>query len=268
MTDSKNGLWSEPCYVYTHDVDPGGKMSFAAIARYFQEAAWHSAEALGFGYEEATRLKQFWVLVRQSIKAHRLPVWGEHLVIETWPRGVDGLWAFRDYNIRDQKGSVCIGATSSWMIMDANSHRPLKPEIVSGAMPWVIETKAIGETASKIVHEGSWEIVDQRKVRFSDMDINGHMNNSRYVEWIADAIRLQNEKGGLIPTSSWYRKKYGIPWQAGESLSIAIGQGSNLLVSDAGIDTSRETDCAAPLVAIRPRFKVDWLQLEVMVQLR
>ena len=42
-------------------------------------------------------------------------------------------------------------------------------------------------------------------------------------------ISLQNEKGGLIPTSSWYQKRYGIPWQAGESLSIAIGQGSNLV---------------------------------------
>lgn len=194
MTDSKSGLWSEPCYVYTHDVGPGGKMSFAAIARYFQEAAWHSAEALGFGYAEATRLKQFWVLVRQSIKAHRLPAWGERLVIETWPRGVDGLWAFRDYYIRDLAGNVCVGATSSWMIMDANTHRPLKPEIVYGAIPWVIETKAIGETARKIVHEGSWEIGDRRKVRFSDMDINGHMNNSRYVEWISDAMYLQNKK--------------------------------------------------------------------------
>jgi penicillin-binding protein 2 len=42
-------------------------------------------------------------------------------------------------------------------------------------------------------------------------------------------ISLQNEKGGLIPTSAWYKKKYRIPWQAGESLSIAIGQGSNLV---------------------------------------
>jgi len=42
-------------------------------------------------------------------------------------------------------------------------------------------------------------------------------------------IILNNEKPGLIPTSGWYQHRYGIPWQAGESLSIAIGQGSNLL---------------------------------------
>jgi len=40
---------------------------------------------------------------------------------------------------------------------------------------------------------------------------------------------LGHEKSGLIPTSSWKMKRFGIPWQAGENLSIAIGQGFNLV---------------------------------------
>ena len=40
-------------------------------------------------------------------------------------------------------------------------------------------------------------------------------------------VDLNNEKGGLIPTASWYRKRYNMSWQPGESLSIAIGQGAN-----------------------------------------
>lgn len=40
---------------------------------------------------------------------------------------------------------------------------------------------------------------------------------------------LGNEKPGLIPTSSWKMKRWGIPWQPGENLSIAIGQGYNLV---------------------------------------
>lgn len=41
-------------------------------------------------------------------------------------------------------------------------------------------------------------------------------------------IDLSNESEGLIPTSEWKKKRFGIPWQAGESLSIAIGQGYDL----------------------------------------
>ena len=44
---------------------------------------------------------------------------------------------------------------------------------------------------------------------------------------VLTGISLNNEKPGFIPTSGWYQSRYGIPWQAGESLSIAIGQGSN-----------------------------------------
>jgi len=44
---------------------------------------------------------------------------------------------------------------------------------------------------------------------------------------VSTGIALYNEKPGFIPTSGWYRSKYGIPWQSGESFSIAIGQGSN-----------------------------------------
>jgi len=41
-------------------------------------------------------------------------------------------------------------------------------------------------------------------------------------------IRLENEEAGLIPTAEWKRKRFGVPWQGGETLSIAIGQGYNL----------------------------------------
>lgn len=42
-------------------------------------------------------------------------------------------------------------------------------------------------------------------------------------------IKLENEESGLIPTAEWKRKRFGVPWQGGETLSIAIGQGYNLV---------------------------------------
>ena len=44
----------------------------------------------------------------------------------------------------------------------------------------------------------------------------------------ATGFPLGREKPGLIPTSAWKLKRFGIPWQLGENLSIAIGQGYNL----------------------------------------
>jgi penicillin-binding protein 2 len=42
-------------------------------------------------------------------------------------------------------------------------------------------------------------------------------------------INLGNERKGLIPTSEWKLKRFGEPWQGGENLSIAIGQGYDLV---------------------------------------
>ena len=37
-------------------------------------------------------------------------------------------------------------------------------------------------------------------------------------------LNLGHEKGGLIPTAEWKRKRWGTPWQGGETVSTAIGQ--------------------------------------------
>ena len=42
-------------------------------------------------------------------------------------------------------------------------------------------------------------------------------------------VELEYEKSGLIPTKEWKKKKYGVKWQDGETLSLAIGQGFNLV---------------------------------------
>ena len=41
-------------------------------------------------------------------------------------------------------------------------------------------------------------------------------------------IFLDQEARGLIPTAAWKKRRTGVPWQKGETLSIAIGQGFNL----------------------------------------
>jgi penicillin-binding protein 2 len=45
----------------------------------------------------------------------------------------------------------------------------------------------------------------------------------------ATGVELDDEASGLVPTRTWKLKKTGIPWQGGETLSVAIGQGSNLV---------------------------------------
>jgi penicillin-binding protein 2 len=42
-------------------------------------------------------------------------------------------------------------------------------------------------------------------------------------------VPLSGERTGLIPTSEWKEKRFGVPWQGGENLSIAVGQGYDVV---------------------------------------
>lgn len=45
----------------------------------------------------------------------------------------------------------------------------------------------------------------------------------------SSGIEMEHEKSGLTPTKEWKKKKYKKKWQDGETLSVAIGQGFNLV---------------------------------------
>lgn len=42
-------------------------------------------------------------------------------------------------------------------------------------------------------------------------------------------LNIDHEAPGLVPTAAWKKRHTGIPWQKGETLSVAIGQGYNLV---------------------------------------
>jgi penicillin-binding protein 2 len=42
-------------------------------------------------------------------------------------------------------------------------------------------------------------------------------------------VPLPEERSGLIPTSEWKKTRFGVPWQEGETLSVAVGQSYDLV---------------------------------------
>lgn len=218
MQKKLTGIASQPHYVYWHDTDVNGHMNFAALARYLQETAWQSAEQLGYGFEAAQGMNRIWALIRQWIKIYRFPKWKEKIIIETWPRGVDGFWALRDYYIKDEKGEILSGISSSWMLINTRSRRPEKPVVTENVLPYIINLQALGANAPKIEYMGQKEMKDTHKVRYSDMDLHGHVNNSRYVEWIFDALSTF----GLVKSFTSFQINHLAETLENEELDITV----------------------------------------------
>jgi len=174
-----------------------GKLSTSFLFYQLQEIAWEHANLLGFGYEQLKNKNQFWVLSRLHVKIDRRPVWTEDFTLETWSRGTDGFFGYRDYNFADEKGNNIIQATSSWLVLDTVSKRIVRLTDFD-EFPEYNES-VFGTNAPKVKSPKSDEPLDFTPVRFNEIDINQHFNTGRYLERIIDSYSFEfHEKNELV----------------------------------------------------------------------
>ena len=188
MNSQIQSVWSDTYDVHWCDADARGNASIISLFNYLQESALRNADHLGFGYDEALELKQIWVIARMQLEVKRYPQWGESVVVNTWPRGVEGLFALRDYEIQDKEGKLIAAATSRWIIIDTNTRRPLPMKILQEVLHLCDPRMAIASPSDAKLPIGDFVLLKQHIVQYSDLDKHDHVNNTRYVEWVVNAF--------------------------------------------------------------------------------
>ncbi|MCS5490275.1 acyl-[acyl-carrier-protein] thioesterase [Algoriphagus limi] len=167
-------------------VNPSGNLRPKDLADLFQEVAWRHADSGDFG-RNLQKENRMWVLSRLEIKVIQMPVWGQEVSVYTAGRGVEGLFAFREFLMVDSKGEELASGMSSWVLLDAETKRIVKPDSVlppelfqiNQKPDWIPEKHRIRDLGEK-----SFSI----KVQPSDLDLQNHVNNTSYIRWIEDGI--------------------------------------------------------------------------------
>jgi len=181
----KNSL-SKEFTISSYDLNPRGQARLTSMANYFQEMAYHHANQLGFGFNDMNKRQTMWVLSRMRIRIDQYPVWDDRVSVETWHKGMNRLFGLRDFRVRDNTGKILGLASSAWLILDSQTRRPVRPE--SDVLHEGLGSESVFEENLDKIHlpEQMTEMA-QRKVLFSDLDIVGHVNNVKYMEWCIDA---------------------------------------------------------------------------------
>ena len=173
-----------------------GHLSTSFLFYQMQDIAWEHANILGFGYDKLKEEQQFWVLSRLWVKINRRPVWGENLTLETWSKGADRFFGYRDYNFVDEKQNSIIQATTSWLVLDLKSKRIVNLTEFEDFPKY--EESVFGENAGKVRPPKSDDALVFTPVRFNEIDINQHFNSGRYLERIIDSYDFEfHEKNEL-----------------------------------------------------------------------
>lgn len=115
------------------------------------------------------------------------PKWGEQISLKTWVRNVSGIIAIRDFEV--WKENELVGAcTTQWLILDLTTRKPSdKNNLLAESSTRKDPPDTVLET-SKIILKHNLVKLAEFHVRNSDLDLNGHVNNTKYAQWLLDSV--------------------------------------------------------------------------------
>lgn len=177
--------------VRTYECGPDGCATLPTVCNYLQEAASVNAEDLGFSKSDFASAGEniSWVLTRLTVRMERYPKWEEEVAVETFPRGGRKIVAWRDFELKDASGARLGVASSEWMLIDLATRKivPVPEAVFAAADP--NDAPVLGESPfTKFKFPESPEAVAECRFRAqkSHIDLNGHVNNVHYVEWMLE----------------------------------------------------------------------------------
>ncbi len=152
------------------------------------DSAWAHANHSKFSYDSLKEEGQLWVLSRFLADIHELPKWDEEINVETWSKGTDKLFGLRDFFVLSESGKKMVSATSAWLVIDRKTTRIQRINLEEGDFPVQLDRHAIETKLDKIERNKSDRTDFEHVVRHTDIDVNNHVNSSRYLAWILDSF--------------------------------------------------------------------------------
>ena len=170
-------------------LDFRGRVTIPMIGNYMMHAASNHASQRGFGFSDMTEKHTAWVLSRMAIEINRYPEMSEPVTLYTWIDEVGHLFTGRSFELCDSSGAAIGYARSVWAAIDMQTRRPtpLDAEVLG---EYVSDKVCPIEKPGKIAAtESDFEGLPY-KVKYSDLDINGHFNSIKYIEHLLDLFEV------------------------------------------------------------------------------
>lgn len=232
--------------VDSRDMDMFAQCRPSAVLGMLQEAATQASLALKVsGPELLEKYNGLWMVTRNWVELNCPLRWNDLLTIRTWHRGATGASTYRDFDIfRD--GELIGQGVSLWVMVDAQAHKLMRLKQLTE-----FHGTDGGELMKSIkLHRASmpeqFDGQSMREMRYSDTDINGHINNIHYADFACDAIHLERYGSGKYVRT--FQLDYITECMAGETLSIDTAvRDDHLYARGVGGDGAERFLCAMTL---------------------
>lgn len=206
-------VYREDLLLRSKDVDLHRRLRTSRLFELLQEASIRHTEQLGMGRDKTLDKGILWIVGLQRAEIRRMPVYDEQIVLKSWPGKTMHLFFPRYYQMETASGELLLRASALWTLVDEKTRKVVFPEKYGV----IIEGEFTGEEIGLPASPRRMDTVESVpfRVPFSYVDLNGHMNNTRYFDLAEDCIPASREGRPLrlIQTEYVSEAKLGDPLQ-------------------------------------------------------
>ena len=175
------------------DFDRYDRLKPSSVLDLFQDAAGRHSEELGVGFSDMIAREYLWVLTRVKFKILSKVSRYQTVIVKTWPLEPKRLNYRREYAIEDLNGNRLVVGSSEWVIINsATRHFVSVPDLYSfddGFYEEVMFEGKLGKLHDFEAEKPSYTVC----AGFCELDINGHVNNTKYADYAMDAINPSSD---------------------------------------------------------------------------
>ena len=234
-------VYSEEILLRSKDVDMFRRLRTSELFRLLQEASIRHTEQLGMGRDKTLDKGILWVLLMQRAEIARMPEYDERVVLKSWPGKTMHLLFPRYYSLETADGESLLKASALWSLVDEKTRKVVFPEKYGVVIDGVVTGEEIAMPGAVAKADCSFE--RDFTVPYSFVDLNGHMNNTRYFDLCEDSVGAAAAGKLLRGITVEYQNEARL----GEELHLRWGE------KDGGVYLCGETD--RPVFRMRMEYR-------------
>lgn len=198
-------MLTEEFKVRYDELDPKGAIPITTFLKYFQEAAALGAASMGYGWEQLQARNLAWIVTHMQVEILQSDAGKQPVYIRTWHAFSDKILSRREFEATDRNGTVLARGSSWWVLMDVQKRRITRnPQELLDANPAAPVYVQAEEDFKRPLPPSATANPLQLATRLGDIDINGHINNTRYSAWalesVPESVRTQKRLHKLFIT--------------------------------------------------------------------
>lgn len=184
----ENQIFESEHKINYYECDTKQQLTVSMLVNIMMQVSGEQSYELGAGDEELAKKGLAWIVLQYAIDIKQIPKAHQKINITTQAVSYNKLFCYRDFNVYDETGTLCVTAKSTFALLDFEKRKMVRiQEEVVAPFQASFSKKLIRTPKPEKINGEQFKENDYH-VRYLDIDTNQHVNNSKYLDWAIDTL--------------------------------------------------------------------------------